>query len=253
MLSSGDLVYYVAAVISVALFGLSKGGLSALGALGIPVLSLAVSPMKAAAITLPILIVQDWVGVWAFRRDFDSRNLLILMPASLLGVGAGWLMASYVNDAVVRLAVGLISLGFVAFMLARDRMAIAEATKADIAPGIFWGAVSGFTSFISHAGAAGFLVYTMPQRLEPRVFAGTSVIFFALVNLLKIPPYFLLGQFSRENLYQSLLLLPVGILSTLVGVWLTHVIPMDKFYKVVLVLSFLVGVKLVYDALAELL
>jgi len=253
MLSSGDLVYYVAAVISVALFGLSKGGLSALGALGIPVLSLAVSPMKAAAITLPILIVQDWVGVWAFRRDFDSRNLLILMPASLLGVGAGWLMASYVNDAVVRLAVGLISLGFVAFMLARDRMAIAEATKADIAPGIFWGAVSGFTSFISHAGAAGFLVYTMPQRLEPRVFAGTSVIFFALVNLLKIPPYFLLGQFSRENLYQSLLLLPVGILSTLVGVWLTRVIPMDKFYKVVLVLSFLVGVKLVYDALAELL
>lgn len=253
MLSSGDLVYYVAAVISVALFGLSKGGLSALGALGIPVLSLAVSPMKAAAITLPILIVQDWVGVWAFRRDFDSRNLLILMPASLLGVGAGWLMASYVNDAVVRLAVGLISLGFVAFMLARDRMATAEATKADIAPGIFWGAVSGFTSFISHAGAAGFLVYTMPQRLEPRVFAGTSVIFFALVNLLKIPPYFLLGQFSRENLYQSLLLLPVGILSTLVGVWLTRVIPMDKFYKVVLVLSFLVGVKLVYDALAELL
>jgi hypothetical protein len=93
----------------------------------------------------------------------------------------------------------------------------------------------------------------MPQRLEPRVFAGTSVIFFALVNLLKIPPYFLLGQFSRENLYQSLLLLPVGILSTLVGVWLTRVIPMDKFYKVVLVLSFLVGVKLVYDALAELL
>jgi uncharacterized membrane protein YfcA len=253
MLSSGDLVYYVAAVISVALFGLSKGGLSALGALGIPVLSLAVSPMKAAAITLPILIVQDWVGVWAFRRDFDLRNLLILMPASILGVGAGWLMASRVNDDVVKLAVGLISLGFVLFMLVRDRMASATATKAEIAPGIFWGAISGFTSFVSHAGAAGFLIYTMPQRMEPRIFAGTSVLFFAAVNMLKIPPYFLLGQFGKENLFQSLLLLPVGILSTLVGVWLTRVIPMDKFYKVVLVLTFVVGVKLVYDAVTQLL
>jgi uncharacterized membrane protein YfcA len=253
MLFSGDFAYYVAAFLSISIFGLSKGGLSALGALGIPVLALVVSPVKAAAITLPVLIAQDWVGVWAFRHDFDRRNLLILMPASLIGVGAGWLMASSVSDAVVRLAVGLVSLGFVVFMLVRERMAAAEATQAKIAPGIFWGAVSGFTSFISHAGAAGFLVYIMPQRLPPRIFAGTSVIFFAAVNLLKIPPYFLLGQFSKENLFQSLLLLPIGVLSTLVGVWLTRVIPMDKFYKIVLVLTFLVGVKLVYDALAELL
>jgi uncharacterized membrane protein YfcA len=253
MQSYGDLAYYVAAVISVSIFGLSKGGLSALGALGIPVLSLAVSPVKAAAITLPILIVQDWVGVWAFRRDFDPRNLLILMPASLLGVGAGWILASHVSEAGVKIAVGLISLGFVAFMLVRDRMASGKTSKADVAPGIFWGAVSGFTSFVSHAGGPAFLVYTMPQRLEPRIFAGTSVIFFAAVNLLKIPPYFLLGQFSRENLFQSLLLLPVGIASTLVGVWLTRVIPMEKFYNALLVLSFVVGAKLVYDGLAPML
>ncbi len=251
MPSSGDIAYYAAAVISVALFGLSKAGLSALGALGIPVMALVMSPVKAAAITLPILIVQDWVGVWAFRRDFDRRNLLILIPASLLGVAAGWLLASRVSDAVVRLAVGLISLGFVVFMLVRDRMASAKATKADIAPGIFWGALSGFTSFVSHAGGPPFLVYAMPQKLEPRVFAGTSVIFFAMVNLLKIPPYFWLDQFSRENLTQSLLLLPVGIVSTLVGVWVTRVVPMAKFYNAVLLLSFVVGVKLVYDAVME--
>jgi uncharacterized membrane protein YfcA len=248
---NGDLAYYVAAFLSISIFGLSKGGLSALGALGIPVLALAVSPVKAAAITLPVLIVQDWVGVWAFRHDFDRRNLLILMPASLIGVGAGWGLASFVSEAAVRLVVGLISLGFVAFMLLRDRLAAAEPTRADVAPGIFWGAVSGFTSFVSHAGAAGFLVYTMPQRLPPRVFAGTSVLFFAAVNLLKIPPYILLGQFSRDNLFQSLLLLPVGILSTLGGVWLTRVIPMEKFYRIVLVLTFVVGIKLVYDALAQ--
>ena len=82
-----------------------------------PLLSLAMSPVRAAAIMLPILIVQDWVSVWAFRRDFDPRNLAILVPASLLGIGAGWLFAADVSEALVRLAVGVISIGFVVYML----------------------------------------------------------------------------------------------------------------------------------------
>jgi uncharacterized protein len=226
-----DYAYYAAAVVAVAIFGLSKGGFSGLGALGLPVLALAVSPVRAAAITLPILIVQDWVGVWAFRREFDVRNLVIMAPSALLGVGGGWIMASRVSDAAVRLAVGLISIGFAIFVLTRDRVRGNEATKADVPPGILWGAISGFTSFISHAGGPAFLVYTMPQRLPPRIFAGTSVIFFAAVNVLKIPPYFMLGQFTKENLLQSLLLLPIGILSTLFGVWVTRKVPITRFYN----------------------
>jgi len=253
MYLSGDSPYYLAAIVAVSLFGLSKGGFSGLGALGLPVLALAVSPVKAAAITLPILIVQDWVGVWAFRREFDRRNLLILAPAALLGVGGGWMMASRVSEAAVRLAVGLISIGFVVFMLARDRAIGDQATSADVPPGIFWGAISGFTSFVSHAGGPAFLVYTMPQRLPPRIFAGTSVIFFAAVNLLKIPPYFMLGQFSQENLLQSAFLLPIGILSTLLGVWVARRVPVAKFYNAILVLTVLVGAKLTYDALRALL
>ena len=58
------------------LLGLSKGGFSGLSSLAMPLLALAISPVKAAAIVLPILIVQDWVSVWAFRRDFDLRNLV---------------------------------------------------------------------------------------------------------------------------------------------------------------------------------
>ena len=66
-----------------------------------------------------------------------------------------------------------------------------------------WGSLAGFTSFISHAGAPPFQVYVMPQQLKPRVFAGTATMFFAAVNLIKLPPYVLLGQFSRENLTVS--------------------------------------------------
>ena len=121
----GDPLFYLAAIPAVILLGLSKGGFSGLSSLAMPLVALAISPVKAAAIVLPILIVQDWVSVWAFRRDWDLRNLAILAPAGAIGVAAGWLMAARVDEQAVRLAVGLISVGFVAFMLLRDRLASA--------------------------------------------------------------------------------------------------------------------------------
>lgn len=249
----GDWTFYMAAVPAVILLGLSKGGFSGLSNLAMPLLALAISPVRAAAIMLPILIVQDWVSVWAFRRDFNARNLAILIPAALIGVGAGWLLAARVQEAAVRLAVGLISVGFVVFMLLRDRLAGDGAAPANVAPGVFWGALSGFTSFVSHAGSPPVMVYVMPQRLTPRVFAGTLTMFFAAVNLLKLPPYLLLGQFSADNLAASATLFPLAIAATFAGVWLVRRVSADRFYGFVLVLTFLIGLKLSYDGLRELL
>ena len=123
-----DPIFYLAAIPAVILLGLSKGGFSGLSSLAMPLLALAISPVKAAAIVLPILIVQDWVSVWAFRRDWEPRNLAILVPAGAIGVGAGWLLAARVDEQAVRLAVGLISVGFVVFMLLRDRIASGAAS-----------------------------------------------------------------------------------------------------------------------------
>ncbi len=243
----GDPIFYFAAIPAVVLLGLSKGGFSGLSTLAMPLFALAISPVKAAAIILPILIVQDWVSVWAFRRDFDLRNLAILVPGAVAGVAAGWLLAARVDEQAVRLAIGLISVGFVVFMLLRDRIAKGAATHATVPPGLFWGAIAGFTSFVSHAGAPPVMVYMLPQKLTPRLFAGTSAIFFAIVNLLKVWPYFVLGQFSRDNLAASASLLPVAAVATFAGVWLVRRVSAERFYGAVLALTFIVGVKLIWD------
>ncbi len=249
---SGEMQFYLVAISAVILFGLSKGGFSGLGTLGVPMLSLVASPVRAAAIVLPILLVQDWLSVWAFRRDFSSRNLVILIPSSMIGVGVGWLLAARVSDDAVRLAIGVISIVFVLYMLIRDRLGRAPVEKPGVPSGILWGSLSGFTSFVSHSGAPPFQVYVMPQYLKPPVFAGTATMFFAAVNLLKVPPYFLLGQFNRDNLFVSAGLIPVAILSTFAGVWLTRRVSADRFYAVILALTFLIGVKLTYDAVRAL-
>ncbi|HXZ16241.1 MAG TPA: sulfite exporter TauE/SafE family protein [Roseiarcus sp.] len=250
---SGELEFYLVAIPAVILLGLSKGGFTGLSSLAMPMLSLAISPVRAAAIVLPVLIVQDWVSVWAFRRDFSPRNLVILIPSSILGIAAGWLLAARVSEDAVRLAVGVISIAFVFYMLLRDRLGLAAVDRPGVPGGVLWGSLAGFTSFISHAGSPPFQVYVMPQNLKPRVFAGTATMFFAAVNLIKLPPYFLLGQFSRDNVKVSAALIPVAVVSTFAGVWLVRRVDADKFYAIILVITFLIGLKLTYDALQALL
>ncbi len=249
---SGEMQFYLVAIPAVILFGLSKGGFSGLGTLGVPMMSLVASPVRAAAIVLPVLLVQDWLSVWAFRRDFSPRNLIILIPSSVVGVGVGWLVAARVSDDAVRLAIGVISIVFVLYMLIRDRLGRAPVEKPGVPSGVLWGSLAGFTSFVSHSGAPPFQVYVMPQYLKPPVFAGTATMFFAAVNLLKVPPYFLLGQFNRDNLFVSAGLIPVAILSTFAGVWVTRRVSADRFYAIILALTFLIGAKLTYDAVRAL-
>ncbi|MBZ6077325.1 sulfite exporter TauE/SafE family protein [Microvirga puerhi] len=245
-----DLSFYVAAVPAVVLMGLSKGGFSGLGLLSLPLMALVVSPVQSAAIMLPILIIQDVVTVWAYRRYWDRRNLAILIPSSIVGIVSGYLLAARVSDAAVTLAVGVISIAFAVRRLIVERRAMPpDPTKADVPHGLFWGTVIGFTSMVAHAGGPPFQIYVMPQRLPRDIFVGTGAICFALINWIKVPPYLALGQFTHENLTTAAALFPVAVVSTWLGVLLVRRTSGERFYTLVYLLLVLVGAKLIVDGI----
>jgi uncharacterized membrane protein YfcA len=243
-----DPMFYAAAVPAVILMGLAKGGFSGIGSLSLPLMALVASPLQAAAITLPILIVQDVVSVWAYRHSWDRRNVAILVPSATFGIVLGYLLAAQVSDAAVKFAVGLIAATFAARRLLAARSGAKPApAPADVPRGAFWGAAIGFTSMIAHAGGPPFQIYVMPQNLAREVFVGTGAIVFALVNWIKVPPYLALGQFTRENLLTSLALFPVAIAATWAGVLLVRRVSGERFYTIVYWLLILVGLKLIWD------
>ena len=249
-----DLHFYAAALPAVILLGLAKGGFGGLGMLSLPLMALVIPPLQAAAIMQPILMVQDVVSVWAFRRHFSRRNLKILIPSSFVGVVLAYLVASHVSDAEVKLAVGLISIVFgVARLIIEAGPKAPRATKAGALAGWFWGLLTGFTSMVAHAGGPPFQIYVMPQRLARDVFIGTGAILFALINWMKVPPYFALGLLTPANVLTSALLFPLAILSTWAGVWLVRRVRGESFYKIIYALLILVGVKLSWDGAQALL
>mgnify|MGYP007020250612 CR=1 FL=1 len=82
---SPDLLYLACAIIAVIISGLAKGGFAGVGALAMPIMALGVDPVRGAAILLPILILQDAVSVWAYRRQWDGRNVAILSAGAVFG------------------------------------------------------------------------------------------------------------------------------------------------------------------------
>lgn len=242
--------FYAVAIPAVVLVGLSKGGFAGFSALSLPLLALQISPLRGAVIMLPILMVQDVVSVLAYWRKWDRANLKVLLPGAFVGIAAGYLLAAHVSDAAFRLSLGVVSLIFGArYLLSADpEVPRRGGPKA----GLFWGAMSGFTSMIANIGGPPFQVYVVPQRLPRDVLVGTTAIFFAIVNWVKVPPFIALGQFTRETLLTSVVLFPLAIAATWAGVLLVRRVPTDHFNRIIYGLMILIGAKLIWDGITGL-
>ena len=114
-----------------------------------------------------------------------------------------------------------------------------------------WGLLAGFTSTMIQVGAPPYQVHILPQQLDKLTLIGTTIIFFALVNVMKVVPYFALGQFSPRTLATSAVLLPFAIAANFLGLWLVRRTPTELFYKIAYVLMFLISLGLIWQGAAE--
>lgn len=243
----GTILFFVLAALAAFLVGASKGGLPMVGVLGVPILAQVMPPVAAAALLLPVYIVSDMVGLWAYRKQYDKRNLMILLPAMVFGVAVGWATAKITQEWMVTLLVGVIGLFYCITVVLKRRDAAPK--PADVPRGLFWGTLTGFTSFVSHTGGPPYQMYVLPQKLEKMVFAGTSTIVFAVINLVKVVPYWALGQFNPGNLELAAMLSPLAIVGALIGYKLTAILPEKLFFRLVEIALFILSLKLIYDAL----
>ena len=244
-------LFWVFAAVATFVVGASKGGIPGVGILAVPILAQVISPVVAAGLLLPLYVVSDFYGLWLYRKDYDLWNIQIMVVAATIGIGIGWATAHYNSDDLVKLLVGFIGVWYSVDLYIKSKKKEIEAKPADVPRGLFWGTIAGFTSFVAHAGGIPFQMYVLPQRLSKMKYAGTSTIAFAIINALKLPPYWLLGQINLISLEKCLYLTPVALFGAWAGFKFTKVLPEGPFFKAVEIALLLVSLKLIYDALAH--
>jgi uncharacterized protein len=247
-----DPLFYLLSVIAVTLLGVSKGGFLGLGVMALPLMSLSVPPLQAAAILIPTMIAQDVLTVWSYRRTWSARNLKVMIPSLTGGIALGALFAASLTAAHIRLAIGIIAAAFVLRHWLGKRFD-ALSPRPNLITGVFFGALGGFTTMLANAGGPAWQMHLLPQRLDKLTYVGTFAMLFAAGNLLKLPAYGALGQLTGENMIVGLLLLPVAVLANYAGIWLVRRTSTELFFRIAYVLMLLIAVELIRSGLTDML
>lgn len=244
--------YLVLLLLASLIVGASKGGLASAGALAVPILSIWMDPLLAAGLLLPIYIVSDVAGVWLYRHEFSTKNVLLLIPAGLVGVILASLLAPYISAPIAALATGLIGLFYCAQALRKRLRGRDLAAPFQPIKGLFWGTLTGITSFISHTGAPPFQSFVLPQKLPKMQYAGTNTIVFSAINLFKLPAYLSVGLMSEFQWRIFLAMAVVATLGAVLGRRLSQMLPEKFYYLVIQLLLFIVSIYLVVKAVGQL-
>ena len=184
------------------LIGFSKGGLGGPVpvALTVPLLTLVIEAQVAVALVLPLLLFADAFALGIYWQQWDRHYLRLMLAPGLLGVILGALVLRDIDPVTLKRVIGGLTLLALAFKLASERM-----TRLSYAPRAWHGYVagwaSGFGSTLANVGAPPFTAYLLLQEsMTPRRFIGTTTLFFAVMNICKLPSYVAIDIFDLELL-----------------------------------------------------
>lgn len=244
-----DSTLFFVAACAVVFAGVSKGGFGSAAAFAsASILALVVEPGVALGIMLPLLILIDGVTLRPFWRQWHVPSVRVLILSGIPGVVLGALFYTLVNADVLRVLIGLVSIGFVVWQVVPR--ATPRSGGVGPASGSLAGAAAGFTSFISHAGGPIAAVYLLGQGLSKTQYQATTVIVFGALNVVKAVPYAALGMFTADTMALNLALAPFALIGAWAGVKLHHLISERAFFGLTYILLLTTGAKLIWDGLA---
>ncbi len=240
---------------AVLILGIAKAGFgSGFGLLAAPLLAMSLPAKQSVGVLLPILCAIDLVALPHYWRNWDRRNVLFLFPGALIGVVLGTVLLNRLNDNWIGISIGLLAIAFVAQHYWKLWRAQHDTKKAPITwtAGTGFGAAAGFTSTIAHAAGPVATMFLLPQGMDRRRFVGTTVIFFALLNATKVPPYIAMDIIRADTLKISGFLLPFVPVGVFIGLWMNKSINEKWFVRVIYWVLLLAGGELVWKNAAAL-
>lgn len=246
-----DLTFFLIAGPAVIFAGISKGGFGSGAAFAsASVLALVVEPGLALGVMLPLLMLIDFSTLRPYWRKWDGQAALLLIIGAVPGVALGAALYTVAEPDVFRVLIGAISVGFVVWQMASERGYIRTASRV-LSPtaGALVGVVTGFTSFVSHAGGPAAAVYLLSKKPGKTEFQATTVLVFWVVNIAKFVPYAFLGMFTMQTGIANLVLAPFALLGAWLGVVAHRLMPERVFFLLTYVLLTVTGCKLIWDGL----
>jgi uncharacterized membrane protein YfcA len=191
------------------LISISKGGLGGMaGTLSTPLMALVMPVNQVLGLLLPIMLLADIFSIALHWRRWNTRLVWLLLPGAVVGVTIGTYFIANVSTQVLKIGLAIVALVFVVYKLLEKRILGSSKYQERNWHGWLAGTTAGFTSAMAHSGVPPISIYLMLQDVSPRVFIATSVLFYAILNWIKVPYYYFTGMFDFQQLWHIAWVIP---------------------------------------------
>lgn len=248
-------LFYLIGWATTLLVAIGKGAFGGgLAILGVPLLALVADPLQAAIMVALLVAAMDLFAIGSFGvSSWSKPDLAWLIPGLVAGIAIGYAVFLIVDARIVTLIIGVVTLAFTAHWFARGRLSPAGRMPLSPPLALLAGTAAGFTTFVAHAGGPPVAVYLLARGLPKAAFVGTTIAFFMLGNLVKLPPYLALGLKQPEAIWAALALLPAAPLGVWLGRWLHDRLDQKRLFFACYLLLAGAALKLTVDAVLALL
>jgi uncharacterized protein len=224
--------------------GISKTGLPGMGILFVPLMAMVMPARQSTGAVLGILILGDVFAASYYHKAAMWRHIIRLIPATLVGIVAGYFVMKVISDSQLKPIIGVIVVAMLAVNWWRNR------GDEDV-PTEWWfaevmGFFAGLTTMVANAAGPVMIVYLLAMRLPKVEFVGTSAWFFFIVNWLKVPFSMHLGLVNIESVKLGFIMLPFIIIGLVLGIVALKKMPQRVFEITIQVLALVAAIKLLF-------
>jgi uncharacterized membrane protein YfcA len=229
------------------LVSLSKGGLGGMaGTLSTPLMALVMPVNQVLGLLLPIMLLADVFSIAFHWKRWNGRLVWLLIPGAVVGVTIGTYFITNVSTQVLKIGLAIIALVFVVYKLLEKRILGSVKYQEKNWHGWLAGTTAGFTSAMAHSGVPPISIYLMLHDVTPTVFVATSVLFYAILNWVKVPYYYFTGMFDFQLLWRVAWVFPIVPFGVWIGRWLVTKVSKTIFDNIILVLLVITALLLIF-------
>jgi uncharacterized membrane protein YfcA len=217
-----------------------------LGAVATPIMVLVMPADQVLGLLLPIMLLADIFAIALHWRKWNWRLVLLLTPGAVIGVTIGTFFIANAPTNVLKIGLAIIALVFVVYKLVEKRLFGSKIYVARPWHGWLAGTTAGFASSLAHSGGPPVSIYLMLQDVTPIVFNGTAVLFFAILNWIKVPYYLYIHLFDFHRLWQIAWIAPIVPFGVWFGRWISAKISKEVFDGVMVAILALTAILLIF-------
>ena len=224
--------------------GISKTGLPGMGILFVPLMAMVMPAKQSTGMVLGILVLGDIFAASYYHKAAMWRHIIRLIPATLVGIVAGYFVMKVISDAQLKPIIGVIVVMMLAVNWWRNR-------AGEDVPTQWWfaevmGFFAGLTTMMANAAGPVMIVYLLAMRLPKIEFVGTSAWFFFIVNWLKVPFSMHLGLVNVASIKLGFIMLPFIIIGAVLGIVALKKMPQKVFEITIQLLAMAAAIKLLF-------